>query len=333
MRLFAIDNDNNITAFPAAEQIPEGQEHFASEKELAKLAANWPADRLVQIWNGFAGVTPFDDLKPVKKFTDRKSAVARDLEGHPDDWTPRPERPPPRQGGRRCAEEDQGDQGCQGQGRPRPRRARAARRPSCWNCCAARTARRWPRSPRPRTGRTTASGASSAEPSPRRWASRSRAPRTRTASAATSWPSRTCLQATPPATRLAASCFRRDYSLAFRTDRSDESSCKEMTDGTHQEARPDRRHSRICAPARARHRAWPRDADRRGRGRPLRTGRRRGASINEAQRDRRRATSAAAMRSIEARRERWPLPGPATRVWAAAESTATTAWRTRSTHL
>ena len=77
MRLFAIDTDNNITAFPAAEQIPEGQEHFASEKELAKLAANWPGDRLVLLWNGFAGVTPFDDLKPVKKFTDRKSAVAR----------------------------------------------------------------------------------------------------------------------------------------------------------------------------------------------------------------------------------------------------------------
>ena len=77
MRLFAIDADNNITAFPAAGQIPEGQEHFASEKELAKLAANWPADRLVQVWNSFAGVAPFDDLKPVKKFTDRKTAVAR----------------------------------------------------------------------------------------------------------------------------------------------------------------------------------------------------------------------------------------------------------------
>src|SRR5581483_6740549 len=77
MRLFAIAPDNNITAFPAAEQIPEGQEHFASEKELAKLAANWPADRLVQVWNSFAGVAPFDDLKPVRKFTDRKTAVAR----------------------------------------------------------------------------------------------------------------------------------------------------------------------------------------------------------------------------------------------------------------
>src|SRR5208283_1998002 len=78
MRLFAIDNDNTITAFPAAEQIPEGQEHFATEKELAKLAANWPADRLVQVWNSFAGVAGFGaDLKPVKKFTDRKSAIAR----------------------------------------------------------------------------------------------------------------------------------------------------------------------------------------------------------------------------------------------------------------
>jgi hypothetical protein len=78
MRLFAIDNDNTITAFPAAEQIPEGQEQFASEKELAKLATNWPADRLANVWNSFAGVAGFgSDLKPIKKFTDRKTAVAR----------------------------------------------------------------------------------------------------------------------------------------------------------------------------------------------------------------------------------------------------------------
>jgi hypothetical protein len=78
MRLFAIDKDETITAFPAAEQIPEGQEQFASEKELAKLAANWPADRLVNVWNSFAGVAGFGaDLKPLKKFTDRKTAAAR----------------------------------------------------------------------------------------------------------------------------------------------------------------------------------------------------------------------------------------------------------------
>jgi hypothetical protein len=78
MRLFAIDKDETITAFPAAEHVPDGQEQFASEKELAKLAANWPADRLVNVWNSFAGVAGFGaDLKPVKKFTDRKTAVKR----------------------------------------------------------------------------------------------------------------------------------------------------------------------------------------------------------------------------------------------------------------
>jgi hypothetical protein len=77
MTTFAIDNDNTITSYLPGEAIPEDQTRFASEKELAKLAANWPADRLVEIWNGFAGVPPFGDLKPVKKFTDRKTAVAR----------------------------------------------------------------------------------------------------------------------------------------------------------------------------------------------------------------------------------------------------------------
>jgi len=76
--MFTIDTDNNITACAAAEQITEGQEQFATEKELAKLTTAWPADRLVEVWNSFAGVAGFGcDLKPVKKFTDRKSAVAR----------------------------------------------------------------------------------------------------------------------------------------------------------------------------------------------------------------------------------------------------------------
>jgi hypothetical protein len=77
MTTFAIDNDNTITAYIAGETIPNEHVRFSTEKELAKLAANWPAERLVEIWNGFAGVPPFGDLKPVKKFTDRKTAVAR----------------------------------------------------------------------------------------------------------------------------------------------------------------------------------------------------------------------------------------------------------------
>jgi len=77
MTTFAIDNDYTVTAYLAGDAIPEDQARFTSEKELLKLAANWPTERLVEIWNGFAGVPPFGDLKPVKKFTDRKTAVAR----------------------------------------------------------------------------------------------------------------------------------------------------------------------------------------------------------------------------------------------------------------
>ena len=78
MRLFAIDNDNTITAFPSANQIPEGQQQFSSEKELAALVAEWPGDRLVATWNSFAGVAGFGaDLKPVKKFMNRATAVKR----------------------------------------------------------------------------------------------------------------------------------------------------------------------------------------------------------------------------------------------------------------
>ncbi|MBK9170690.1 MAG: DUF3489 domain-containing protein [Bryobacterales bacterium] len=77
MTTFTIDTDNTITAYAAGEAIPAGQARFTTEKELAKLASQWPVGRFVEIWNSFAGVPPFGDLKPVKKFTDRKTAVAR----------------------------------------------------------------------------------------------------------------------------------------------------------------------------------------------------------------------------------------------------------------
>jgi hypothetical protein len=78
---FTIDNENKITAFASPEEAAAATvtpfDSFASQKDLAILAAAWPTERLVEIWNGFAGVVPFDQLKPVKKFTDRKSAVTR----------------------------------------------------------------------------------------------------------------------------------------------------------------------------------------------------------------------------------------------------------------
>jgi hypothetical protein len=77
MRTFTIDPDNNITVLA---EVPAGADRsttFTNEKEMAKLTADWPVSRLIDIWNSFAGVAPFTDLKPVKKFTDRKAAVTR----------------------------------------------------------------------------------------------------------------------------------------------------------------------------------------------------------------------------------------------------------------
>src|SRR5229473_923415 len=70
MATFNIDAENSITALDSQQADFEG-EIFANQKELADLAAKWPANRLIEVWNGIPGLTP------VKKFTDRKSAVAR----------------------------------------------------------------------------------------------------------------------------------------------------------------------------------------------------------------------------------------------------------------
>ena len=77
MSTFTIDSDNNITAHAGLPAGADESQSFSNTKELAKLTAEWPASRLVDTWNSFAGVAPFDELKPVKKFTNRKAAVAR----------------------------------------------------------------------------------------------------------------------------------------------------------------------------------------------------------------------------------------------------------------
>ena len=72
MATFTIDSDNSITGYASGEAIPEGKlERFTTAGELAELAAEWPANRLAEVWNSIPG------LKPVKKFTNRKTAVAR----------------------------------------------------------------------------------------------------------------------------------------------------------------------------------------------------------------------------------------------------------------
>ena len=79
--IFTIDNYNDIrvheTEAQAEEAAKAGTIVICSEKELNKAAAEWPSSRLVELWNSFAGVAPFTDCKPVKKFAARDKAVAR----------------------------------------------------------------------------------------------------------------------------------------------------------------------------------------------------------------------------------------------------------------
>jgi len=83
MTAFAI-LETNVTAYPTVAEAKQAVAAAAdsdprlvvtSEAELASSPLS--VGQLVGIWNGFAGVVPFDDLKPVKKFTDRKTAVNR----------------------------------------------------------------------------------------------------------------------------------------------------------------------------------------------------------------------------------------------------------------
>jgi hypothetical protein len=83
MKAFAIV-ETNVTAYPtvaeakqavAAAGDSEPRLAVTSQAELA--ASSLSVGQLVEIWNGFADVVPFDDLKPVRKFTDRKTAIAR----------------------------------------------------------------------------------------------------------------------------------------------------------------------------------------------------------------------------------------------------------------
>ena len=70
MTTYTIETENSITAHSSKQEAGEG-ESFSSQQELASLVAEWPTARLIEVWNGIPG------LAPVKKFTDRKSGVAR----------------------------------------------------------------------------------------------------------------------------------------------------------------------------------------------------------------------------------------------------------------
>jgi len=77
MATFTIDSENNITVHAGLPASADKSQTFTNQKELGKISGDWPISRFIDTWNSFAGVAPFDDLKPVKRFTSRKGAVAR----------------------------------------------------------------------------------------------------------------------------------------------------------------------------------------------------------------------------------------------------------------
>ena len=74
MRTFTIENEtNSITVHSSAKEakaVPKS-DLFSTEAGLGKLSADWPAARLIEIWNSIPGVIP------VRKFKDRQTAVSR----------------------------------------------------------------------------------------------------------------------------------------------------------------------------------------------------------------------------------------------------------------
>jgi hypothetical protein len=73
MSVFSITPNNQVAVFASSQEAPKDAtaQRFASPEELAALAQNWPASRLVQIWNTLPG------LDPVRRFTDRKAGLRR----------------------------------------------------------------------------------------------------------------------------------------------------------------------------------------------------------------------------------------------------------------
>jgi len=100
MTTFTIDIDNNITAFAGPDQaeavIATGAQPFASSEELTQLAAGWPTERLLAIWNSLPGVTPAKGFKTSKvaatKIWGRIQSMAEPEK--PIDAAPKAERKP-----------------------------------------------------------------------------------------------------------------------------------------------------------------------------------------------------------------------------------------------
>jgi len=97
MTTFTIDLENNISAFATQEEaaatITTAYEFFTSEKELAQLAAAWPAERLGAIWNSLPGVKPVKGFKTAKagtsKIWESIQGLGKAAEAAPDSAKPK----------------------------------------------------------------------------------------------------------------------------------------------------------------------------------------------------------------------------------------------------
>jgi hypothetical protein len=74
MKIYTIETEtNNITVHTTVQEAEAiaNADRFRNQAGLAKLAADWPMTRLVEIWNSLPGA------ERVKKFKDRSTAVER----------------------------------------------------------------------------------------------------------------------------------------------------------------------------------------------------------------------------------------------------------------
>ena len=71
MQRFLVTPENHLVTISSTAEAPEGGTAFDSEQQLAEVTSDWPASRLVEIWNALPGVTA------IRKFKDRATALSR----------------------------------------------------------------------------------------------------------------------------------------------------------------------------------------------------------------------------------------------------------------
>src|SRR5258707_14714718 len=130
---YTINSENNITAFALAKEAKSAPdvERFATAKELAKLAEQWPAARLVDIWNALRALSRPSDSRAGKRLWSECGRPFRTWRRMLAHSRPVWHRREPKRANRSARR------------RRRPQPARAVRNPRFWRCCAVKVERRF----------------------------------------------------------------------------------------------------------------------------------------------------------------------------------------------